>query len=206
MSAKSREAVHADQRDAIEHDRGRVYGGAGPGTGQTTLLVERYRTLRARGISATAILLLTFSRRAVLDLRERLAAAGFPSPEAEVRTFHGFAARVIGGGAPTFRDGRLLDGFSRAIVLDTAIANTATPALGPVTRASRTLRADLERLLGDLARIAPASLVAIEADASPRLRDALRVRAKVVRAHAAIGGSDLGDLVARGLGEGRRTN
>ena len=192
-----------DQRAAIAFDGGNAYVGAGPGTGKTVVLVERYRTLRARGFDASAIVVLTFSRRAVLDVRAKLATAGFP--DAEVRTFHGFAERVIGGGTATFRDGRLLDGASRALLLREAIARTPTPAFGERARLSAALRADLAAAFADFGRAVPATRAAARANASPRLRDALDVYETYARARLAIGGSDLGDLVVRAVVEASRS-
>ena len=192
------------QRAAIAYDAGNAYVGAGPGTGKTYLLIERYRALRASGVPCGKILVLTFSRRAVLDLRERLASAGFPATEAEVRTFHGFAARVLGGGEPSFRDRRLLDGFSRQVLLETAIDRTMTPALLSSVRGSRAFRSEIGRLLEDLGRVSPVVLSTLVKDASPRLRDVLAIHRYSTAARSTIGGSDLGDLVSRAVASARQ--
>ncbi|GAC1305771.1 MAG: hypothetical protein NVSMB21_07810 [Vulcanimicrobiaceae bacterium] len=204
MIAQQAPGATDEQRAAIRFDGGNLYVGAGPGTGKTYLLVERYRHLRARGVAGAKILVLTFSRRAVGELRERLVAAGFAASEIEVRTFHGFAARVIGGGAATFRTGRLLDGFSRSVLLEAAIAQTPTPALSDVARTSRGFARELERTLGDLGRAPEALGPAVVAAASPRLRDVLAIARWSATARVTIGATDIGDLVARAVDEARR--
>jgi hypothetical protein len=113
---KVHDALDEAQAEAAAFRGGHAYVAAGPGAGKTRVLVERYRALRTEGVAAGEILVLTFSRRAVQELRDRLVSNGFPAGELDIRTFHGFAARVIGGGLARFRDGRLLDGFSRALV------------------------------------------------------------------------------------------
>ena len=108
------------QQNAAAYRGGHAYVSAGPGTGKTRLLVRRYETLRAEGVAAGQILVLTFSRRAVQELRERLTSAGFPAGELDVRTFHGFAARAIGGGVSAFAMAASSTGFSRALLLESA--------------------------------------------------------------------------------------
>ena len=70
---------------------------AGPGTGKTSLLVERARhTLTAPDAGRAKILALTFTNRAAAEMRARLGAL---VPELEERafigTFHSFAAHVL---------------------------------------------------------------------------------------------------------------
>ena len=195
--------LSAEQRAALSYVDGNAYVGAGPGTGKTFLLVERVRTLRGIGVTAERILVLTFSRRAAAELRDRLLAAGV-SGGIDVRTFHGFAARVAGGGLARFRDIRLLDGFSSRLLLEAAIARTPTPTLGAAARRSRSFADDAKRVLDDLGRAGAEAVAGIETDASPRLRDLLAIRTRLVRAHRAIGAGDLGDLVSRALAEASR--
>jgi len=192
----------AVERSAIVDAASSAYVAAGPGTGKTRLLVERYCVLRAAGVAAAQILVLTFSRRAVQELRERLVAAGVPPHELDVRTFHGFAARVAGGGLARFRDGRLLDGFSRTLLLETALEATATPTLPDVVRTSERFRDELSRLLDDLGRVPHFT---DREDASPRVRDLLAILDRLRAERAAAGGRDLGDLVGRAVAELRRS-
>ncbi|MGW1376791.1 ATP-dependent helicase [Streptomyces sp. NPDC002446] len=67
-------ALDADQRAVVEHRQGPLLVLAGPGTGKTTTLVESVaRRVRAGG-DPERILVLTFSRKAAVALRDRLAA------------------------------------------------------------------------------------------------------------------------------------
>lgn len=191
-------ALDGAQAEAAAYRGEHAYVAAGPGTGKTSVLVERYRGLRAEGVGAGEILVLTFSRRAVQELRDRLVAAGFPAGELDIRTFHGFAARVIGGGLARFRDGRLLDGFSRALVLEAALAKTPTPSLSAAVRASAAFQRDLTRLLDELGRTPPIDDLS---GASQRVRDVLAILHAVRTGRAAVGGRDLGDLVGRAVTE-----
>jgi superfamily I DNA/RNA helicase len=195
--------VTVEQTAAIRHPDSNVYVGAGPGTGKTYLLVERYRFLRESGFAGSQILVLTFSRRAVLELRQRLLEAGFAANETEVRTFHGFAARAIGGGHAIPRAGRLLDGLSRELLLETTIDRTETPTIGEAARTSRPFRSDVKRLLDDLGR-APQIPTEIEAAASPRLRDMLRIARNSAAARARMGATEIGDLIERAVGDARK--
>jgi DNA helicase-2/ATP-dependent DNA helicase PcrA len=195
---KVHDALDEAQAEAAAFRGGHAYVAAGPGAGKTRVLVERYRALRTEGVAAGEILVLTFSRRAVQELRDRLVSNGFPAGELDIRTFHGFAARVIGGGLARFRDGRLLDGFSRALVIETALAATPTPSLSTAVRNSEGFRRDLNRLVDELGRVPPIENVA---GASQRVRDLLAIQRAVRAARAAVGGRDLGDLVGRAVSE-----
>jgi DNA helicase-2/ATP-dependent DNA helicase PcrA len=199
MTTPNAAVASDEQRAAITYVEGNAYVGAGPGTGKTYLLVERYRFLRARGVAGAKMLVLTFSRRAVVELRERLMNAGFAASDVEVRTFHGFAARAIGGGTATFRTGRLLDGFSRQMLLESVIAKTSMSTLGAAARSSRAFSAEAGALLEDLGRVPESSLAGLEREASPRLRDLIALARAAAAARASIGGSDIGDLVSRAV-------
>ena len=76
---------------------------AGPGTGKTEFLVQRATHLiNDQGLSPEQLLILTFSRRAAADLRDRVAqrlqrsTTGVPAS-----TFHSFAFRLLEAEAPT---------------------------------------------------------------------------------------------------------
>ena len=59
------------QRQAIAHFDGPCLTLAGPGSGKTTVIVERILSLIKRGVPARNILVLTFTRAAALEMRER---------------------------------------------------------------------------------------------------------------------------------------
>jgi DNA helicase-2/ATP-dependent DNA helicase PcrA len=87
---------------------------AGPGTGKTFTMVERFRWLvEGRRVPAESILAVTFTEAAAAELRERLARElGLPLENAWIGTFHGVCARLL-------REQAYLVGVAREIrVLD----------------------------------------------------------------------------------------
>src|ERR1700688_1111121 len=74
---------------------------AGPGSGKTTVLIERFRGMVESGVSPLRILAITFTEKATSQIRERLAGA-FTDPavllqiqRAYVSTVHGFCMRLL---------------------------------------------------------------------------------------------------------------
>jgi superfamily I DNA/RNA helicase/RecB family exonuclease len=85
------------QRAAVAHDGGPAIVLAGPGSGKTRVIVERAVRLIDEGLARPEeLLVLTFSRKAAADLRERIVAslqrsyASFP-----VTTFHAFCLALL---------------------------------------------------------------------------------------------------------------
>src|SRR5260221_12251055 len=89
---------------------------AGPGSGKTTVLIERFRGLVESGVSPLRILAITFTEKATHQIRQRLAGAFADRPDltvaiqrAYVSTVHGFCARllrenaILAGVDPRFR-------------------------------------------------------------------------------------------------------
>jgi superfamily I DNA/RNA helicase/RecB family exonuclease len=85
------------QRRAIEHRGGPVLVLAGPGTGKTTTIVEAVvQRVEAGEITPDLALVLTFSRRAAAELRERIAARlDRTIREPIARTFHSYAFGLL---------------------------------------------------------------------------------------------------------------
>jgi ATP-dependent DNA helicase UvrD/PcrA len=81
------------QAAAVEASDGPVQIIAPAGSGKTTVLVERVRELRRRGVPAKRIACLTFNRAAKAEMESRLQAAGVGSVEAF--TFHGLGRRIL---------------------------------------------------------------------------------------------------------------
>lgn len=86
-----------DQRRVVEHDQGPLLVLAGPGTGKTTTLVEAVvRRIERKSATGAAPLVLTFSRRAALDLRARVTARlGRSVATPTVLTFHAFCFALV---------------------------------------------------------------------------------------------------------------
>src|SRR6266852_186114 len=75
---------------------------AGPGSGKTRVLVERYCRLVEAGVPPRRILAITFTEKAARNMKERLAVSFREMPErrreleqANVSTIHGFCARLL---------------------------------------------------------------------------------------------------------------
>jgi superfamily I DNA/RNA helicase/RecB family exonuclease len=84
------------QRAVVEHAGGPLLVLAGPGTGKTTTLVEAAVDRVARGVPVEQILMLTFSRRAAGELRDRVTARlGKTIREPLARTLHSYAFGVL---------------------------------------------------------------------------------------------------------------
>ena len=102
------------QQAVVDHARGPLLVLAGPGTGKTTTLVEAVVGRVRRGLSPEQILVLTFSRKAADELRERIAGRlGRTLSEPAAYTFHGFCSALVnayGDGVP-----RLLSGPERLV-------------------------------------------------------------------------------------------
>ena len=140
---------------AVDHRGGPVLVLAGPGTGKTTTIVEAVVQRVERGeITADQALVLTFSRRAAAELRERIAARlGRTIREPIARTFHSYAfgllradaarrgeqpPRLLSGARARPRRPRAVAGRRRGgrdVVAGAAAARTAHARLRP--RAAR---------------------------------------------------------------------
>ncbi len=85
------------QRAAVEHRGGPLLVLAGPGTGKTTTLVEAVVDRVERdGAAPEEVLMLTFSRRAAAELRDRVTARlGRTVREPLARTFHSYAFGLL---------------------------------------------------------------------------------------------------------------
>lgn len=147
-------AWDAAQRAVVDHRHGPLLVLAGPGTGKTTTLVESVaRRVRAGG-DPERILVLTFSRKAAVELRDRLAArpadleghsegprgaagggprAGIP----QATTFHSFCYALVRAhqDADLFADPvRLLSGPEQDLVVRELLAGQAELAGAAVPR------------------------------------------------------------------------
>ncbi len=84
------------QRAVVEHAAGPLLVLAGPGTGKTMTLVEAAVTRVRRGVPVDQLLMVTFSRRAAAQLRDRVSARlGQTIREPIARTLHSYAFGVL---------------------------------------------------------------------------------------------------------------
>jgi superfamily I DNA/RNA helicase/RecB family exonuclease len=94
-------ALDRYQQAVVDHRGGPLLVLAGPGTGKTTTLVEAVAARIAEGVPAEEILVLTFSRKAAVELRDRITArvngpggaGGAAVPQAT--TFHSFCYALL---------------------------------------------------------------------------------------------------------------
>lgn len=105
----------------------------GPGTGKTTTLAEAAVARVRRGTAPERVLVLTFSRRAAVELRDRMAARLGPdaalAPQAT--TFHGYAYALVRAhqDAELFQEPlRLLSGPEQDVVVRELLAGEAALA------------------------------------------------------------------------------
>ncbi|MFE1414745.1 ATP-dependent helicase [Streptomyces sp. NPDC085524] len=116
--------LDAAQRSVVEHTGGPLLVLAGPGTGKTTTLVEAVTARVEAGTDPARILILTFSRKAAVELRDRTALrlGGARAPQAT--TFHSFCYGLVRAHQDTdlFADPlRLLSGAEQDVMVRTLL-------------------------------------------------------------------------------------
>ncbi|MFF0060567.1 ATP-dependent helicase [Streptomyces sp. NPDC005279] len=87
--------LDATQRAVVDHGHGPLLVLAGPGTGKTTTLVEAVAARVAQGVDPERILVLTFSRKAAVELRDRMALRLGGSRGPQATTFHSFCYALV---------------------------------------------------------------------------------------------------------------
>ena len=137
-------ALDAAQQRVVDHAAGPLLVLAGPGTGKTTTLVEAVAARARAGVPVEQMLMLTFSRRAAHEMRDRVAARlGRTVREPIARTLHSYAFGILRmaavlRGEPT---PRLLTASEQDVVIRELLAD-GDPARWPadLRPALRTLR------------------------------------------------------------------
>ncbi|MFD0037031.1 ATP-dependent helicase [Streptomyces anulatus] len=87
--------LDAGQRAVVDHPGGPLLVLAGPGTGKTTTLVESVAARVNRGTDPARILVLTFSRKAAVELRDRMAARLGAARGPQATTFHSYCYALV---------------------------------------------------------------------------------------------------------------
>ncbi|WP_037679532.1 ATP-dependent helicase, partial [Streptomyces catenulae] len=121
-------ALDAAQREVVQHGEGPLLVLAGPGTGKTTTLVESVAARVHRGTDPERILVLTFSRKAAVALRDRLAARLGTTALPQATTFHSFCYALVRAhqDADLFAEPlRLLSGPEQDLVVRELLAGQA---------------------------------------------------------------------------------
>lgn len=125
------------QQAVVEHASGPLLVLAGPGTGKTTTLVEAVARRIADGTDPERILVLTFSRKAAMELRDRMTArvGGGLAPQAT--TFHSFCYALLRAhqGPEEYAEPlRLLSGPEQDVMVRELLAGDAEDARHGVGR------------------------------------------------------------------------
>jgi DNA helicase II / ATP-dependent DNA helicase PcrA len=195
----------AEQEQVIRHRGSHALVFAGPGTGKTETLARRFASLVADdSLDPSAILVLTFSRRAADQMLERIVQrleerrhAGLAVSELFVNTFHSFCARLLDGDGPRFRERNLLTPVKERLLFKRVAARVPLESFDPAVRSSPAFAADALNLIAQLKGqgMTPADVEAT-AGSDARLRDiaALYRALDVDRTRLAL--SDFRDLVA----------
>ncbi|HVE27377.1 MAG TPA: UvrD-helicase domain-containing protein, partial [Sporichthya sp.] len=101
------------QRAVVEHRGGPLLVLAGPGTGKTTTLVEAVARRVEAGTELDRVAVLTFSRKAAGELRDRIARrVGRTTAAPTATTFHSFCHALVAAHRPPEEAGRPLRLFS----------------------------------------------------------------------------------------------
>ncbi|MCW2608149.1 MAG: UvrD/REP helicase, partial [Frankiales bacterium] len=95
--ARSAPVLDDAQQSVVDHGAGPLLVLAGPGTGKTTTLVEAVvDRVERRGLAPEQVLVLTFSRTAAQELRERITGRlGRTTRGPLALTFHGYAYALL---------------------------------------------------------------------------------------------------------------
>jgi superfamily I DNA/RNA helicase/RecB family exonuclease len=117
------------QAQVLAHRGGPLLVLAGPGTGKTTTLVEAVARRVEAGLAPEQVLVLTFSRKAAQELRERIAARlGTAGAGPSAWTFHAFCYALVREHAPAelwAEPLRLLSGPEQDVVLRELLRGSA---------------------------------------------------------------------------------
>jgi DNA helicase-2/ATP-dependent DNA helicase PcrA len=121
------------QQRAVEHGDGPCLVLAGPGSGKTRVIVERFLRLVGQGVPAERLLVLTYTRKAAGEMRDRVERVhGVFEGEPPLLNYHSFAQRVLRhwgwriGISPAFR---IADEAERWLVVDGILGETRPTTL-----------------------------------------------------------------------------
>jgi DNA helicase II / ATP-dependent DNA helicase PcrA len=206
------DGLNASQRAVVAHPGGPLLVVAGPGTGKTRTLTERFAWLVEQGTPAECILALTFSDPAAAAMRARLEdVLDAPYEELNVLTFHSFCVKLLQDEAleagvdpffspvtPADRLALLLDRIDELSLRHHEIRGNPAPLLGSFV--SRIDRLKEEMVSADDV-LAWAERLPADSDAERASACREREFAGLYRSHDRLlderGALDYGDLIVR---------
>lgn len=177
---------------------------AGPGTGKTETLARRFASLVSDGVPPHQILVLTFSRRAADEMRDRVLlrmhearGTGLAVSELFVKTFHSFCARLLDGERVPVRDRGLLTPVKERLLWRRLMRDTAPfESFDPSVAQSPQFATDCLNVIAQLkGRGISAERIATIAGTDPRLRDLASVYAGMEAQRLRLDLHDFRDLV-----------
>ncbi|HXW51909.1 MAG TPA: ATP-dependent DNA helicase, partial [Candidatus Acidoferrales bacterium] len=195
-----------DQQLAVIRQRGEnLLVLAGPGTGKTETLARRFASLVADGIEAHQILVLTFSRRAADEMRDRillrlrqLRGKGLAVSELFVKTFHSFCGRLLEGEQSRTHERKLLTPVKERLLWHRLVRDAGF-SLESVDRGvaeSAQFATDCLNVIAQLkGRGVSADRVTALAGDDRRLRDLARLYERMEAQRTALDLADYRDLV-----------
>ncbi|UKS26327.1 UvrD-helicase domain-containing protein [Paenibacillus sp. HWE-109] len=132
---RSQILLNEAQVQAVRHFKGPLLTLAGAGSGKTTVLVCRVAyLLRVHRVHPSHLLLITFSKKAAEEMRERLTSIpgldGSMTQAMQVRTFHAFCLRLLrmnGFQQEILSDGRYQQIVFKRIMLSMGLQDTYQP-------------------------------------------------------------------------------
>ena len=187
------------QSQAVDFRGKNVVVEAVPGSGKTRVIVARCVSLIDEGVKDSEILLLTFSRRAVGELRARLGEQLEPAALPDVRTFHGLAARLLAEAGKGGHSRRLLAEPAERALFEFVLTHTPLASLPTGIAASPAFAREAAARVDEMRRAGPAALDALGTRATPRLRDLLALARAQRDVRDRISVADYDDLVARAV-------
>lgn len=131
--------LNAQQTRAVQHIDGPVMVVAGPGTGKTHILAARIAyILQNTDTPPQAILALTFTESAAVNMRERIVGMiGKPGYYVNIATFHGFCAEVMRSFPEHFpieRNSEPLSNLEKYQIFELIIQQASIEKLKPINR------------------------------------------------------------------------
>lgn len=87
--------LNAPQRQAVLHKEGPCLVIAGPGSGKTAVLTQRVRALINSGVPADQVLVITFTKAAAIEMKERFEGISEEKSQVTFGTFHSLFWGII---------------------------------------------------------------------------------------------------------------